>query len=212
MDCLICRQPAGFAFTIDGYEIFECLDCKHRMTSPKNPTKHVSSTYSDHYFFNGGAGYRNYLEQENFLIQHGRRYGEILSKYVARPGKLLDVGAAADFIMKGLRDFSWECRGIEPNELLAQFGRNRFGFNIHTGTIESFKTSERFDLICFIQVIAHLIDPKRTLEVSLNVISSHGFILVETWNYRSWIASLFGKRWHEYSPLQVLFIGLPLKA
>jgi ubiquinone/menaquinone biosynthesis C-methylase UbiE len=73
-----------------------------------------------------------------------------------------------------------------------------------TGSLEEFHTSECYDLISMIQVIAHFVDPRQALEAAQQVTRPGGFWLIETWNRESWTARAFGKRWHEYSPPSVL--------
>jgi SAM-dependent methyltransferase len=174
------------------------------MTSIKNYESHVANTYSDDYFYDGGVGYPDYLDEKDLLIRHGQYYGKTLSRYIPNPGKVLDVGAAAGFILKGLMEFSWQGYGIEVNDRMAAYGRETHGLNIQTTSIEDFHTKDTFDLINFIQVIAHLINPLQVLKKTSEVLSDRGCILIETWDYKSLTAKLFGKRWHEYSPPSVL--------
>lgn len=174
------------------------------MTRPDDLGLHVKQVYSDDYFYSGNSGYPNYLYERELIIQHGRRYGKIVSKYIKKPGKVLDVGSAAGFILNGLVDYGWEGYGVEPNDLMAKYACEAMGVRVHTGTIESFETNIQYDLICFIQVLEHLIDPRKALELTCNVLSDNGYLLVETWNYNSLTAKLFGRHWHQYSPPIVL--------
>jgi 2-polyprenyl-3-methyl-5-hydroxy-6-metoxy-1,4-benzoquinol methylase len=204
MICTICRHPAKFIFHIANYKIYECQKCGHRYTLLGTLKSHVKKTYSDNYFYGGGAGYPNYLDERELLIRHGHYYGELLAEYIDSPGKVLDVGAAAGFVLKGLANHGWICSGIEVNDKMAAYGRENLGLKIKTGLVEDLKADEKYDLICFIQVIAHLIDPGKALTVASNALSEGGYILIETWDYKSLTARLFGKRWHEYSPPSVL--------
>jgi len=89
MNCAICTKPAKHIFTIEDYKVYECLNCTHRMTSIKDPGSHVANTYSDDYFYGGGAGYPNYLDESAILIRHGRYYAKVLSKHIEKVGKLV---------------------------------------------------------------------------------------------------------------------------
>lgn len=171
---------------------------------------HISNIYCDEYFHSGGAGYPNYFDEKEILIKHGRYYGEVLSKYGLQTGKLLDIGAAAGFVLKGLTEKGWKGYGVEPNDHMAAYARNKLGLNVQTGTLEAFRMEERFDVICFIQVIAHFINPYTAMKVACKQLSSEGYILIETWNYKSLTARFFGKHWHEYSPPSVLQWFSPL--
>jgi 2-polyprenyl-3-methyl-5-hydroxy-6-metoxy-1,4-benzoquinol methylase len=174
------------------------------MTSIKDSGSHVANTYSDDYFYGGAAGYPNYLDEKDILIRRGHYYAKLLSKHIEKLGKVLDVGAAAGFILKGFIDNGWEGRGIEVNDNMASYGRVNLGLDIQTIRIEDCQIQDTFNLINFIQVIAHLIDPFDALKRVSKVLSDKGYILIETWDYRSLTAKLFGRRWHEYSPPSVV--------
>ena len=203
MLCLLCQKPVQIVFEINEYDIYECWECEHRMIIVENSKQHLNKIYSDDYFYSGGDGYPNYVNEREILIRHGHYYGKLLSKYIDIPGKVLDVGSAAGFILKGLTDYGWMGSGIEVNDKMAGYGRENLGLDIQTGSIENFKKDDKYDLICFIQVIAHLIDPSNALKTASTALSEKGYVLIETWDYKSLTAKLFGKLWHEYSPPSV---------
>jgi len=120
-----------------------------------------------------------------------------------KPGRVLDVGAAAGFILKGFEQSGWDCRGIEPNATMAAFARHELKLNVNTGSIETFTSGENFDLISMIQVIGHVYDPDTALQSITRLLNPGGLVLVESWNMNSAIARILGKRWHEYSPPSV---------
>lgn len=204
MNCIICHKTTQIVFKIGDYPVYECSNCNHRFTEPKDIESHVCKTYSDDYFFCGGAGYPNYLDERDLLLKRGNWYGKLVGKHIKRPGKLLDIGCAAGFVLKGLVDCGWEGYGIEPNECMAEYARNNLKLDVHTGTIESYSLERKFDLICLIQVVAHIVDLGQVVQRLKEMLSNEGVILIETWNCRSWTARLFGKQWHEYSPPSVL--------
>jgi SAM-dependent methyltransferase len=126
-----------------------------------------------------------------------------LLRHYLEPGRLLDVGCAAGFIMQGLQDAGWTVEGIEPNEHMAKYARLQ-GLDVKTGTLEDFHSQARFDLITMIQVVPHFYNLRRALEAAKTVTKPGGFWLIETWDRESFLARLFGKSWHEYSPPSVL--------
>lgn len=181
-----------------------CEACHHRMTHPPKHEGHVEIVYQDAYFDEGVGGYPDYLAEKDLLIAHGERYAALLAEKGIVPGKLLDVGCAAGFIMQGFINRGWQATGIEPNAKMAAYGRDEMKLNILNAAVECQELNGKFDLICLIQVIAHLIDPKAALEKLLPHLDAKGAILVETWNWRSFPALLWSKRWHEYNPPSVL--------
>ena len=201
--CPICCEFGEFTLCINEHEIAECARCAHRYLDEQLAEDHTARHYSDDYFDGGGAGYTDYLVQEELIRSYGRRYADLVKCHVAT-GKLLDVGSAAGFLMKGFQDRGWDVLGIEPNASMAAEAMQRFGFKTTNASIEESDIQSEFDLVTLIQVIAHLRDVRRAVEKIAAAIRPGGCLLVETWNFKSLPAELFGKTWHEYSPPTVV--------
>ena len=201
--CPLCFGESRLLFQKQGIWIRECSTCRHRYSIPELMEGHVSQTYSDDYFFGGGAGYNDYLSESGLLTAHGRRYAKILSRF-ARPSTILDVGAAAGFVLKGMAESGWTGVGVEPNSEMARHGRDVLGLDVRCGTLESMPTDSQFDVVSMIQVMAHFIDPQAATQRVADLVAPGGFCRVETWNGRSLSARRFGANWHEYSPPSVL--------
>ena len=202
-DCPLCGGRSEREFQVHGHWVLECLECSHRFAFPEDPEAHVERIYGDDYFRGGGAGYPDYLAEEPILREHGRRYAKLIARF-ADPGRLLDVGSAAGFLLSGFLEAGWSGCGIEPNRAMAAHARERLGLCVFEGTLDDFDGDESFDLVTLVQVLPHFVDPVRALERSASLTRSGGLCLVETWNRESWTARLSGRRWHEYSPPSVL--------
>ena len=211
--CPLCGGDSRPRFVKDGYVVCDCRVCAHRFAEIEPDPTHVDLHYGDDYFHGGGAGYADYLSEERLLRAHGRRYGKLLSRF-ASPGRLLDVGAAAGFILQGYADAGWRGDGLEPNARLAAHGRDRLGFNMHVGSLEAFRSDCLYDAVSMIQVVAHFVDPLSAFRSAVRLTKPGGLWLIETWNRASFTARFFGSNWHEYSPPTVLhwFTPRQLKA
>jgi len=200
---LNCKEEKIILFEKNDHKIFECRKCGHRFSEIKDFKNHIAKVYSDAYFFDGREGYPNYLKEKELLYNYGKRYAKIISKYMA-PGKVLNVGCASGFILKGFVDSGWEGFGIEPNNTMANYGRKELNLNITTGSIETCEIPQRFDLINIIQVIGHFYDLDKAILKLRDLLNANGFVLVESWNMESAIAKFLGKNWYEYSPPSVI--------
>jgi 2-polyprenyl-3-methyl-5-hydroxy-6-metoxy-1,4-benzoquinol methylase len=118
----------------------------------RDEASHLEEVYADSYFFEGKEGYPDYLQEKDILVQHGKFYAGIAGKY-AQPGKMLDVGAAAGFIMQGFKDQGWDCAGIEPNKSMVEYCRDQLHMSNEQGSIENATYENQFDLVTLIQVI-----------------------------------------------------------
>lgn len=201
--CVLCGEPSNKLFQKYDVWIRECPACSHRYAVPQEQADHVESLYDDDYFFGGGAGYDDYLSEAKLLNAHGQRYARVLSRFM-EPGRLLDVGAAAGFILKGLTETGWQGHGVEPNASMARHAREQLNLDVACGTLEDMPGDSQFDVVSMIQVVAHFLDPHQATQRVAELVRPGGLCLVETWNVRSWSARLFGQNWHEYSPPSVL--------
>ena len=204
MFCPLCQSESKFAFEAKGFPVRDCVKCAHRFAGIAADEKHVAAVYDDSYFNGGGAGYSDYLAEGEMLRKRGRMYAKKIAEFSASKGKVLDVGAAAGFILQGFAEEGWPGTGLEPNEKIARAGREKFGLNIRQGSLESFETSEKFALVSMIQVAAHFYAPAQAFQKAADLLDENGLLLIETWNRASISARLFGKNWHEYSPPSVL--------
>src|SRR5690242_8051506 len=107
-------------FKKNGYSIIACKNCAYRFTKVDDGKTHINKVYSDGYFFEGKTGYPNYLKGKDLLYKYGRSYAAIVSKFL-KPGKILDAGCAAGFILKGFIESGWKGTGIEPNNTMASY-------------------------------------------------------------------------------------------
>lgn len=201
--CPLCDAASQVLFEKHDVPIRECSSCRHRFALPPKAEGHVERVYADDYFFGGGAGYDDYLSEAELLRAHGRRYAKRLAKFV-KSGRVLDVGAAAGFVLQGLCDGGWAGEGLELNDAVARHGREQLGLSIHTGSLEDFDSDEPFDLVSMIQVMGHFVDPREAAGQVASLVKPGGHCLIETWNVRSLTARGFGQSWHEYSPPSVL--------
>lgn len=204
MKCPLCSSDSEKIFAAKGFPVRDCAACGHRFAEVAANGGHTAEVYDDSYFNGGGAGYSDYLAEGEMLRRRGRDYAKVLSKHTDGGGKILDVGAAAGFILKGLTDEGWRGAGVEPNASMARAGREKLGLEIIRRDFEDFQSDERFDAVSMIQVAAHFHNPRKAFETARNLLKPDGVLLIETWNYQSVTARVFGRSWHEYSPPSVL--------
>jgi SAM-dependent methyltransferase len=201
--CPLCGGAGVARFSKHGHQICDCAGCGHRFAALQADAAHVGRVYSDRYFDGGGDGYSDYLGEAHILTAHGARYGALLKRYT-KPGTVLDVGAAAGFILKGLMQHGWHGVALEPNAAMVAHARDNLGLEAVVGTLEDYRTDQRFDLISMVQVIGHFYDIRRALAAAAALTAPGGYWLIEGWNRDSLMARALSTGWHEYSPPSVL--------
>lgn len=201
--CPVCGGSTHRIFAVRGYPIRACDRCSHRFADLAPDGDHARAVYGDAYFRDGGAGYPRYLDQAAIITASGRYYARLVARDMP-PGRVLDVGAAAGFVLKAFVDAGWEGSGVEPNDSMAGYARETLGLDVRTGSLEELGRSDPVDLVTMIQVLPHLWDLRRGLATAAESTKPGGYWLIESWDRSSLTARLFGKRWHEYSPPSVL--------
>ena len=200
--CPVCENEPENKFEKHGYIIASCGSCTHTYVAGDPPPNHVERVYSDVYFVGGGDGYPDYRREESLLIAHGRRYAQLLARYMS-PGCVLDVGAAAGFILQGMVEEGWQGEGIEPNASMARAAREKYGLKVRVGALENATLNRQYDLISMIQVAAHFYDVRRAFEKAAHATKPGGYWLIETSDKESLPARLLGPNWHFISPPSV---------
>jgi SAM-dependent methyltransferase len=197
MPCEICGGVTRRVFGKYGHDILGCA-CGHRFVALAADERHVARVYADSYFTEGGQGYPDYLGLSRIVTAQGRHYARLLARFMP-PGELLDVGAAAGFILRGFIEEGWRGIGLEPNARMSALARES-GLDVRTGSLESFRDGRSFDLVSMIQVIAHFHDLRAAFASARELTRPGGYWLIETWNRESRFARLQGRHWHEYCP------------
>ncbi len=200
--CPICADVGQLVLVMDGFDIRECAACRHRFLDYRVTDSHVAEIYDEDYFFGGGAGYTNYLDETIVHRKTGSYYGQLLNRYAGAGRRLLDVGAAAGCVMQGLAQAGWQCEGVEPcREIIDHAAADQ---KIHWTQLDQLSLPDTVDAITMIQVLPHLVELRDSLTNAAKLTSDDGLWLIETWNYRSLTARLCGSNWHEYTPPGVL--------
>lgn len=202
--CVVCSAAMKLVFVKNDIGIQECKKCRYRAADMEVASDHTNQFYADDYFSDGADGYSDCLKDNKILQSRARWYGRLLAKHGITKGRLLDVGAAAGFMAKGFEQEGWESHGLEPNQSMVEYGRDILNLNMHQGTLESVELPDQFDVVSIIQVMAHFTDPGKALCKAAAMTKPEGHWLIESWNYQSLTARIFGKSWHQYSPPRTL--------
>ncbi len=198
--CPICHYSSRRLFRKSGYWIRACDNCQHQFVEIEPTPNQVQDIYNAQYFHGTGPGYLNYLAEGNQLRQKGQNYARLLASYLPSPGVLLDVGAAAGFILRGFIDQGWQGLGLEPNEGISAYARQRLNLQVQVGTLEEFNSSDRYDLVTMIRVLPHFYDLRQALQSASTVTKSGGYWLIETQNRDHLLNRFYGQHWREYTP------------
>ncbi len=200
-DCPFCLKKA----VITKFDnVLKCNKCKIMFQKRNTINNSSSDIYGIDYF--QGRIYNNYFNEE---IERKRRFEKkikLISGYLPRNGRVLDVGCAAGFFLTVMKKFGYETYGLDISSAACKFAMDSYALDIFKGDILKAEYRDNFfDVITLWDVLEHLSDPELVLSEIFRIMKSRGLMVIETLNIDSWNFKLLKSRWPLYSPDYHLF-------
>src|SRR5262245_51075017 len=138
-------------------QVVRCLDCELVYIHPRPPLEEIHRGYAE-------AVDETYVSQAEGRLHAFRRIARQLSRLKdPAGGRLLDVGAAAGFLLVAAREQGWKVEGIELSSWLAAWAKERFELTIHTRPLQEGQfPPAHFDAVTMFDVLEHVEDPTAT--------------------------------------------------
>jgi len=188
MKCALCKSLTfDTLFTVNKHTIDRCTNCKlvrtKNFTLPNYRSYHRDTQYkTDEVFF------RNIF---------AKRYMNI-AKY-AKPGKVLDIGAANGVLLDIFSEHGWKTYGVEPSGT-AEVAISK-GHIIEKEALDSTKFKPKsFDVIVINHVLEHVIDPISFLNKAKELLTDKGIMYIDVPNFGSLSSYLAGRQWKYILP------------
>lgn len=163
-----------------------CEDCGLVYQSPRPDVAAVGDLYSggDYHEIRGGVP-EHYVQYSLRRSRCALDWAGGQARLHDRPGRALDIGCGVGGAMVDLRDRGWQVVGVEPDPVLADVGRTRFGLEVRNGFFDSttFSDGEAFDLVYSCHVWEHLAAPRETCIAAHELLATtrgHLLIVVPT--------------------------------
>ena len=115
--------------------------------------------------------------------------------------RVLDAGCGGGFLTLKLASEGFQCTGLDVSESVFLSAKekdfeNKIKWNV--GSIESLPfDSKSFDVVCMMDVLEHVVDPKKAVQEAVRVLDKNGVFLFHTFNRTlfSWILAAKGLNW-----------------
>lgn len=195
-------RPDGAAkMTTDTYGVFDfvvrCRKCGLAFLDPVPPPSSAVAAYAD-------MGDPEYLEQQECRSINAHLALQTIHRFVKK-GRLLDIGCSAGFLLNAAR-FSFEVCGVEPSSWASALGREKFGLDIRTGTVDALDLPKaHFDVVTMVDVIEHVADPSATLRRVHELLADGGVLYLVTPDLRSLSARILGRYWWGLRPAHLYY-------
>lgn len=204
-------DSAAFSLSDDpppvaSWRMTECQRCGVVTPLPYPTVHEINSFYSSQMRPNDWE-IENYvrLDLNDKAIAGTRRVAKQITALHGGPGRLLEVGCAAGWILKAAQEVGWTVKGVEGAPKFSDFARNDLGLDIFPGLISEIDCSSWpvFDVIVAFDVFEHLHDPVQDLKVLRKLAAPGASLLVTTPNISSFVARMYGKSWRQVLPSHV---------
>jgi SAM-dependent methyltransferase len=169
--------------------LVRCRNCSLLFVSPRIPAAAILAGYAD-------GDDPQYVSQMDARVRTFTGALTHINRLRPAKGRLLDVGTAAGAFLRAARENGWEAMGIEPNQWLAQWGRERYAVPIEVGSIDDVsKPNGHFDVVTLWDVIEHTPDPLHVLRRAWQLLKPDGLLVVNFPDIGSGIARTMGRSW-----------------
>lgn len=136
-----------------------------------------------------------YLKEENGRRRAARRVLKDIS-VLKKPGRLLEIGPAAGFLLDEARGLGWEATGVEPSRWALRYARDNLGLNVIESSLEdAYLDKGCFDAVVIIDVLEHLSDPDSALRKIRQLLKDDGILYIATPDIESAASRVLKNKW-----------------
>ena len=172
------------------FDYFECKTCEILFIFPM-PTNELNIIYPSNYYSFTSMNKSISFRIKDFIDTIF--YRRILKKLSGKNLKALDIGGGTGTLLDSLlkadkRITHTQVVDIDSNA--KQIAESK-GHHYYNGTIESFSSNDKFDVILMLNLVEHVANPKAVMQKAASLLNNEGVIIIKTPNYKSLDASIF---------------------
>jgi 2-polyprenyl-3-methyl-5-hydroxy-6-metoxy-1,4-benzoquinol methylase len=182
------------------YRFNLCKNCETVFLTNRVSEETLETYYTDNYLpYKGSAAWGKFSNfVENSQKHLDLRRVNVLKKWIGDTEKqitLLDVGCGnPTFLEAAIKNINVSCTGIDFSD---SGWKNKMIKNISliNTSIETFTSSQKFDIITLWHYLEHDYHPKQTIEKLYEFLAPGGKLIIEVPDYKSITAKQQGKYW-----------------
>ncbi|HUT35424.1 MAG TPA: class I SAM-dependent methyltransferase [Planctomycetota bacterium] len=207
--CHVCGAADAEAVHAEVH-LSRCRRCGLGYLDPQPSDAALAGLYTDEYYTRpidpGGPSYlENRAGLERFFDGRLRRIERL-----ARPGRLLEVGAGLGYFLNAAARRGWHAVGLEVSEFAAGHAQREFGLDVRCQSFDDAAFPDgAFDLVVLRDVLEHTRDPRAVVRHAGRVLRERGVLALSMPNFASLNARLGGLRWRHLRPAQHLWHFTP---
>ena len=171
-NCPYCGASGNFYFKVLSRTYNRCSGCDLIYKESQDSYDKVMAHYRDDYFSRYSA--------DQMSGERDRLFGRILDLIEKKKdtGRLLDIGAGCGFFLAAAQKRGWKVRGIEPSIQSAEVAKRQYGLDIYNGTLQEYNENGEFDVITFVNVLDHSVEPWKEVSKAKLLLKSNGVLFL----------------------------------
>ena len=201
--CLICNSTSlssSFAIQINAtsFNWSLCDNCGLTFQNPRLAVESILQIYNSSSYWGKdddlrNAAYSNYEANDQIRIKQSfKRLKKIVNITGLQSGSLLDIGCATGFFGFTAKQYGFTVLGIEPSEVMAEFGIKNYGIDIFKGTLDECPLEHNtFDMVSLWGTDSHFLHPKEGFRKIVDCLHPNGFLVMNYQDFSHWIRKLF---------------------
>lgn len=166
--------------TTEDFSVIECEHCEFKHVVPLPTAQALEDVYSTDYYTEDKPFYiDHYLEDIDWWNAVYKDRYEALENYLGgQVGSLLDVGSGPGFFLALGRTRGWQVKGIEPSKKAFDYSRTVLNLEVKNVFLDAnnSKTLGSFDVVNMGEVLEHLSDPIKMLQIAKDLIKPNGLL------------------------------------
>jgi len=161
----------------DGYDVVACGDCGMCFASGLPDEQRLSQYYADSSKYDLGAEGASLSTRD--LQRHASQAAFIAAHLLDRDIRVLDVGTATGDFLVALRDLGFErLYGVDPSPEAVRFAHDELSLDVAVGGLDDVDRWGKFDLISYVMVLEHLLDPRQHLRAVARRLRPDGHVFI----------------------------------
>lgn len=183
------------------FSMRRCSGCGLLFNSPRLDDAELGKLYGRNYYF----FMRQDARELRRIVPMVQRTVSLVAERIAVK-RSLDVGCGRGYLPAVMQKLGWDARGVEISPDAADYGRQRFGLDVFTGTIEQYAGSpeaQKFPLVSAIDVLEHVPSPDSFVDASARSVERGGWLIIDTPNGGARNIEQKGLAWQGFNPFHI---------
>ena len=177
--------------------LYKCTKCKLIFS------EYVHSKFEEGYSY---VEDKKYIQQIPYKQKYFDLYFSKIRSFIDKDHKVLEIGSYYGILGNIIKPHVKEYTGLELSKHAAEYSNENFGLNIaNEPLVEFVKKNNKFDIIIMNDVIEHLDDPFKSLQLIEKSLKSNGIFIFTTFNIDSIFPKILKSKYHWIMPMHKFY-------